>query len=144
MRGTFEEPPTGLIPWFSKLREILMLHFAPSPSPLRGKPMQAQDVAASTKDTSRNTKPCAGNPVPSSLSSVIVSVVLRRSPAEIVLHQQGHHAVVLPVLIYYFARLAGSRRRGCHPAERVLNAELPYVRYLIGTNREGVRLHQPR
>ena len=23
--GTFEEPPTGLIPWFSKLREILML-----------------------------------------------------------------------------------------------------------------------
>ena len=24
-RGTCEEPPTGLIPWFSKLREILML-----------------------------------------------------------------------------------------------------------------------
>ena len=45
MRGTFEEPPTGLIPWFSKLREILTLHFAASPSPLRGKPMQAQDVA---------------------------------------------------------------------------------------------------
>ena len=45
MRGTFEEPPTGLIPWFSKLREILMLHFAASPSPLRGKPTQAQDVA---------------------------------------------------------------------------------------------------
>ena len=45
MRGTFEEPPTGLIPWFSKLREILTLHFAASPSPLRGKPTQAQDVA---------------------------------------------------------------------------------------------------
>ena len=45
MHGTFEEPPTGLIPWFSKLREILMLHFAASPSPLRGKPTQAQDVA---------------------------------------------------------------------------------------------------
>ena len=34
-----------MIPWFSKLREILMLHFAASPSPLRGKPTQAQDVA---------------------------------------------------------------------------------------------------
>ena len=45
MRGTFEEPPTGLIPWFSKLREILTLHFAASPSPLRGKPTQAQDIA---------------------------------------------------------------------------------------------------
>ena len=37
--------PTGLIPWFSKLREILMLHFAASTSSLRGKPTQAQDVA---------------------------------------------------------------------------------------------------
>ena len=45
MRGTFEEPPTGLIPWFSKLREILTLHFAASPSPLRGKLTQAQDIA---------------------------------------------------------------------------------------------------
>ena len=45
MCGTFEESPTGLIPWFSKLREILTLHFAASPSPLRGKPTQAQDVA---------------------------------------------------------------------------------------------------
>ena len=26
--------PTGLIPWFSKLREILTLHFVASPSPL--------------------------------------------------------------------------------------------------------------
>ena len=39
---------------------------------------------------------------------------------------------MLPELIYYFARLAGSRRRGHHRAERVLNAEVPYVRYLIG------------
>ena len=45
MRGTFEESPIGLIPWFSKLREILTLHFAASPSPLRGKPTLAQDVA---------------------------------------------------------------------------------------------------
>ena len=44
MHGTFEEDPTGLIPWFSKLREILTLHFAASPSPLRGKPTLAQDV----------------------------------------------------------------------------------------------------
>ena len=34
-----------MIPWFSELREILTLHFAASPSPLRGKPTQAQDVA---------------------------------------------------------------------------------------------------
>ena len=33
---------------------------------------------------------------------------------------------------------------GRHRAERMLNAEVPYVRYLIGTDREGVRLHQPR
>ena len=54
------------------------------------------------------------------------------------------HVVVLPELIYYFAPLAGSRRRGRHRAERVLNAEVLYVRYLIGTDREGVRLDQPR
>ena len=39
---------------------------------------------------------------------------------------------MLPELIYYFARLAGSRRRGRHRAERVLNAEVLYARYLIG------------
>ena len=39
---------------------------------------------------------------------------------------------MLPELIYYFARLARSRRRGHHPAERVLNAEVLCVRYLIG------------
>ena len=55
-----------------------------------------------------------------------------------------HHTVVLPELIYYFARLAGSRRRGRHRAERVPNAEVPRVRCLIGMDREGVRLHQPR
>ena len=31
MCGTFEEPPTGLIPWFSKLREILKLHLLHHP-----------------------------------------------------------------------------------------------------------------
>ena len=39
---------------------------------------------------------------------------------------------MLPVLIYYFTHLAGSRRRGRQRAERVLNAEVLYVRYLIG------------
>ena len=68
----------------------------------------------STWNTSSFTKPCVGNPVPSRLSSIIVSVVLRQSPAEIVLHQHCHHAVVLPELIYYFVRFAGSRRRGRH------------------------------
>ena len=99
---------------------------------------------ASTQDTSRNTKPCAGNPVPSSLSSVIVFVVLRRSPAEIVLHRHRHHAIVLPELIYYFACLAGSRRRGRHRAERVQNSDVPCVWYLDRSDREDVRLHQPR
>ena len=74
---------------------------------------------ASTQDTSRNTKPCAGNPVPSSLFSVIVFVVLRRSPMEIVLHQHRHHAVVLPELIYCFAPLAGSEPGDRHRAVRV-------------------------
>ena len=56
MRGTFEEPPTGLIPWFSKLREILTLHFAASPSPLRGKPTQAQDVATAQRNYATTEK----------------------------------------------------------------------------------------
>ena len=67
-----------------------------------------------------------------------------RSPVEIFLHHHCHHAIMLPELIYYFAPLAGLRRRGCHRAERVLNAEVSYVQYLIRTDREGVRLHQPR
>ena len=45
MRGTFEEPPTGLIPWFSKTEGNTYATLAASPSPLWGKPMQAQDVA---------------------------------------------------------------------------------------------------
>ena len=39
---------------------------------------------------------------------------------------------MLPELIYYFASLAGLRRQGRYRAESVLNAEVPYVRYLIG------------
>ena len=33
---------------------------------------------------------------------------------------------------------------GRHRAERVLNTEVPYVRYLDRLDREDVQLHQPR
>ena len=42
--GLVEEPPTGLIPWFSKTKGNTYATIAASPSPLRGKPTQAQDV----------------------------------------------------------------------------------------------------
>ena len=45
MRGTFEEPPTGLIPWFSKTEGNTYATIDASPFPLQGKPMQAQDIA---------------------------------------------------------------------------------------------------
>ena len=46
MCGTFEEPPTGLIHWFSKTEGNTYATIAASPFPLQGKPTQAQDVAA--------------------------------------------------------------------------------------------------
>ena len=39
------EPPTGLIPWFSKTKGNTYDTIAASPFPLQGKPTQAQDVA---------------------------------------------------------------------------------------------------
>ena len=45
MCGTFEEPPTGLIPCFSKTEGNTYATIAASPFPLQGKPTQAQDVA---------------------------------------------------------------------------------------------------
>ena len=45
MRGTFEEPPTGLIPWFSKTEGNTYATIDASPFPLQGKLTQAQDVA---------------------------------------------------------------------------------------------------
>ena len=42
---TFEEPPTGLIPWFSKTEGNTYATIGASPFPLQGKPMQAQVVA---------------------------------------------------------------------------------------------------
>ena len=50
VRGTFEEPPTGLIPWFSKTEGNTYATIAASPSPRRGKPTQAQDVASTCKN----------------------------------------------------------------------------------------------
>ena len=44
MHGTFEEPPTGLIPWFSKTEGNTYATIVASPFPLQGKPTQAQDV----------------------------------------------------------------------------------------------------
>ena len=45
MLGTFEEPPTGLIPWFSKLREILTLLCCITLSSSRENQRSAQEVA---------------------------------------------------------------------------------------------------
>ena len=50
MRGTFEEPPTGLIPWFSKTEGNTYATIAASPFPLQGKPTQAQDVAVRNRE----------------------------------------------------------------------------------------------
>ena len=43
--GLVEEPPTGLIPWFSKTEGNTYATIAASPFPLQGKPTQAQDIA---------------------------------------------------------------------------------------------------
>ena len=45
MRGTFEEPPTRFIPWFSKTEGNTYATIVASSFPLQGKPTQAQDVA---------------------------------------------------------------------------------------------------
>ena len=45
MRGTFEEPPTGLIPWFSKTEGNTYATLLHHPFLFKGKPTQAQDVA---------------------------------------------------------------------------------------------------
>ena len=49
VQGTRAWSPTGLIPWFSKLREILMLLCCITLSSSREKPMQAQEVAPPNK-----------------------------------------------------------------------------------------------
>ena len=81
-------------------------------------------------------------PPPQISTSVIVFVVLRRSPAEIVIHQHRHHAVVLMELSR--EALLDCEFVGRHRVERVQNSEVPCVRYLDRSDREDVRLHQPR
>jgi hypothetical protein len=51
---------------------------------------------------------------------------------------------VLTELIYYLDVLLDQEGKGRHRVERVLNAEVSYVRYLIGWIAKKVRLHQPR
>ena len=48
------------------------------------------------------------------------------------LHHHHHHAVVLTELIYYLDILLDQEGEGRHRAERVQNAEVSCVRYLIG------------
>ena len=87
-------------------------------------------------------KPCVAPP-----STVYtpghIFVVLRRSSAEITSPSPspGRRAAGTHPLP---CRLAGSRRRGRHRAERVLNTEVSYVRYSIGWIAKKVQLHQPR
>ena len=56
----------------------------------------------------------------------MLSEALRRS-----LHHHRHHDVVLTELIYYLDVLLDQEGEGQHRAERVQNAEVPCVRYLI-------------
>ena len=57
-------------------------------------------------------------------------------------HQHCRHAVVLMELS--LDPLLDQEFEGRHRAERVLNTEVLYVRYLDRLDREDVRLHQPR
>ena len=67
--------------------------------------------------------------------------MLRRSPASVAsstLSSRRRADESLP------QSSAGSEFVGRHRAERVMNPEVPYVRYLDRSDREDVRLHQPR
>ena len=57
-------------------------------------------------------------------------------------HELCHHAVVLTELS--LDPLLDQEFEGRHRAECVLNTEVSYVRYLDRSDREDVRLHQPR
>ena len=58
-----------------------------------------------------------------------IVAVLRRSPATVE-HQDRHHVVVLTELLP--DALLDQEFEGRHQAERVLNSEVSYIRYLIG------------
>ena len=51
---------------------------------------------------------------------------------------------MLTELIYILDTLLDQEGEGRHRAEHVQHSEVPYVRYLGRSDREGVRLHQPR
>ena len=75
------------------------------------------------------------------ISSDHIVVVLRRSPVRItsstpLTRQRADGTLPRPQL--------DQELEGRHRAERVLNTEVPYVRYLNRLDREDVRLHQPR
>ena len=63
---------------------------------------------------------------PSTIILDNIVAVLRRSPV-MVEHQDRHHAVVLTELS--LDPLLDQEFEGRHRAERVLNSEVPYVRY---------------
>ena len=67
--------------------------------------------------------------------------MLRRSPAPVE-HHHRHHVVLADGT--HPRRFAGLEHGERHRAERVLNTEVPYVRCLDRSDREDVRLHQPR
>ena len=70
-----------------------------------------------------------------------IIVVLRRSPVPVTSSSPSprrHADGTLP------RPQLDQELKGRHRAERVLNMEVPYVRYLDRLDSEDVRLHQPR
>ena len=65
---TFEEPPTGLIPCFSKTEGNTYATIAASPFPLQGKPTQAQEVAG--RISGAVTRKGIDNPLYASVASI--------------------------------------------------------------------------
>ena len=70
-----------------------------------------------------------------------IVVVLRRSPTSVE-HHHLHHAIVLTELS--LKALLDREFVGRHRAERVQITEVSYVWYLDRSDREDVRLYQPR
>ena len=70
-----------------------------------------------------------------------IVVVLRRSPAPVASSSPSSRRRADETLR---RRFAGSKLTGHHRAERVLNSEVPCVRYMDRSDRENVRLHLPR
>ena len=67
-----------------------------------------------------------------------IVAVLRRSPASVASSSRRPDDETLR------RSSAGSELAGRHRVERVLNSEVPCVRYLDRSDREDIRLHQPR